>query len=565
MCGSIAITQNVTEQIKAQVNILDIVQEHVVLRKQGSHYVGLCPFHAERSPSFTVSENKQFFHCFGCKKGGDVIEFCRLIEGSSFPEVIRDLADKARIALPKSFGQHDDQGKKHIAFRVHRFVSAVYHQAFWKSVGFEYCKERGLEEETLKLFYVGFGGDAAQKLEETAAPWGVALDLGVVRQNQDVFRQRVCFPIMDMRGRVCGFGARALGDEKPKYINSRESMLFVKSKVLYGVYQAQKEIRHSGVAIVVEGYVDVLMMHQYGFGGTVATCGTSLTKEHVGVLSQLASLKVIMLFDGDEAGVRAMERAMEVGLGAGCVLYGAYLPQGADPDTFLREQGAPAMQVLIDGAMPLVDSMIARLLGEAKHAEDQARALRKISVWLNLLDDVGRRVRLAWMKKEIKVELGVPGPSKPKVQKKALPMTPRALQDDALLVAGLAGKGGKVLEKVRESLGCGWRELFASAEVKDCAASPYQEMAACVEQKYGEQPVASLVRESVLRVYCEADWDACRSIMIQRFRGMWARKMHTLLAEIENAEQGQQYELQAHLFQELVDVKKKVSEFELLV
>jgi DNA primase len=438
------ISPELLKKIKDSVNITEIVGEHVVLKKSGSNYTGLCPFHSERSPSFSVSEPKQFYYCYGCQKGGDAISFAMEIHGMSFPEAIEDLAERAKVQLPKEWGGPEAstpeaekrkaaaRDKLNLYFKLNRFVAAYFHSTLAQQPATQtYLKKRGVSEEEVRGFYLGAappGWDGlAQHLVAKKAPLDIAKELGLIRPSPasapaggtgffDMFRNRAMFPILDMRGKVVAFGGRMLPSDEdsdgPKYMNSTESPIFQKSKIAYGLFQAQKHIREKDEVILVEGYFDVIALHAAGFQNVVATCGTALTPDHLAVFKRFAS-KVTVLFDGDKAGIAATERAMELGLAHGEVLYGAALPVGLDPDEVLFDQesgvalpeGKAQMQSILSASRPILDVRIEEAIGSAQQGpEARTQALKQVGVWLaSYRDPVGREVRI----QDVQAKLGV--------------------------------------------------------------------------------------------------------------------------------------------------------------
>jgi DNA primase len=418
-------------QVKGAHDILQIIGEHVVLRKAGREYVGLCPFHSERSGSFYVNSDKQLYHCHGCHASGDLFKFVQEIHGVGFFEAVRELAERARISLPKEWGSDGagltpeqqkarDQKLEKIALsaKLNRFVAEFYFQNLKKSaLAGEYLQKRGLNSDLIREFYVGYASRdwdlLAQHLNEKKAPIPLAEELGLIRASTrqairpgeaghfDLFRNRIIFPIIDTRGRVVGFGGRTLpggaeGDSGPKYLNSTDSLLFKKSKIAYGLFQAQKHIREKDETILVEGYFDVVALHAAGFKNAVATCGTALTPEHLDLLRRFGS-KITVLFDADAAGEAATVRAMELGLDHGVVLHSAQLPAGKDPDEILfdlstgraRPEGQSEMSEILRHSHPILDRMIDHVLSpqNLKNAEDRAQALRQVATWLLKLKD----------------------------------------------------------------------------------------------------------------------------------------------------------------------------------
>jgi DNA primase len=429
------------QRVKESTNIIDIVGENVVLRKSGTSYVGLCPFHSERSPSFSVNELKQLYHCYGCKRGGDLITFVMEISGLSFHEAIEELAIRANQALPSDWNRGAktpealDQKKEQteklaLAYKLNRFVAAFFHQTLKNDPqALGYLSRRGVNSEVQQAFYLGSAPgvwDALSRyLVEKKAPMELAHTLGLTRPSPqggfDLFRHRVIFPILNMRGKVAGFGGRILNDQdQPKYLNSPDSLVFNKGKLAFGLYQAQKYIREQDEVILVEGYFDALTLFASGFRNVVATCGTALTVDHLQAFKRLAS-RVTVLFDGDSAGVAATVRAMEIGLDQGWILQGAQLPRGLDPDELLlnpetgqvRLEGREQLAALLRGARPILDSQIEDAVRSAvqsgrRDPEAQTQALKKIGRWLSRFNDpIGREVRLELLEKQLGVSRAI--------------------------------------------------------------------------------------------------------------------------------------------------------------
>ena len=430
------IPADLLQKIKDSVNLIEVVGEHVVLKKSGSNYSGLCPFHSERSPSFSVSETKQVYHCYGCKAGGDVVTFITQMHGLSFIEGVQELAERGKVPIPAGILGSDEDAKDPeaaqrkqeereklaLASRLNRFVAAFYRKQLESGLHAEarkYLESRGVTPEWEQNFYVG-GAHAswdslAKQLGASKAPLDVAVALGLIRPSPngpvgggngyfDLFRNRLMFPILDLRGKVAGFGGRLLSGktegvdkEAPKYLNSPESLLFHKSKLAFGLFQAQKHIREADEVILVEGYFDVIALHRAGFQNTVATCGTSLSADHVKIFRRFAK-RIILLFDGDRAGQTAMDRAMASALELGVVVYGAFLPEGLDPDELVLKgpEGIEQLRTLLAAAKPLLDLRIEEAIREASAGPEQrVQALRKIAGWLaGFRDPVGKEVRI---------------------------------------------------------------------------------------------------------------------------------------------------------------------------
>lgn len=411
------------KQLKDQINIADVVGEYVRLRKSGSNHMGLCPFHAERSPSFSVVERKGIYHCFGCQRSGDVIKFVQEIQGVSFHEAIRTLASKFGVKLPPEFqarGGASQQGgaaaedRLEIYYKLNRFVAQFYHEKLLSPAGKnarEYLAKRGVSEQTIKNAYIGYApNDWAELydfLVQKQAPLDKAEELGLIRKKEkgadqsgrahyDLFRDRVMFPCIDTRGRVIAFGGRALGEtDGPKYLNSPETPVFHKGSQLFGMFYAQKEIRAEDLCVVVEGFMDCLALQQAGIGYTVATLGTALTERQIAILKRLTR-NIVLLFDGDSAGKEAQARAMELFLSEDLVVRGVTLPEEYDPDEFVRARGAEELASLLKHAPYLLDQRILDLMSQAgAHAEARARAVEQILPWIaQLSSETSRLMRI---------------------------------------------------------------------------------------------------------------------------------------------------------------------------
>lgn len=361
-----------TRAVKNAADIVDIVSEVVLLKKAGKDYAGLCPFHSEKTPSFTVSPEKQIFHCFGCGTGGDVFEFLMKYEGISFPEVVQRLARRYGIEIPDRSLSPDQKRKiretEQLFSANHQAMEffaemLLRHPAGKKAV--QYLENRGFTKETVSRFKVGFAPDGWDNLVryfvKKKLPLQTATRAGLLVAGKnggfyDRFRNRIVFPIVDLGGRITGFGGRVLDDAKPKYLNSPETPIYNKSRSLYGLPMAKPEIRKTQTALIVEGYLDVLSLWQYGVPNAVAALGTSLTPEHVKMLKGHAR-NVILVFDSDEAGLKAARRSIAV-LNKDVEPRILVLPDGHDPDSFLREAGRERFTAAAEKAMGTMDFLI---------------------------------------------------------------------------------------------------------------------------------------------------------------------------------------------------------------
>jgi len=359
------------DEIRNRVALAAVIGRRVRLVRKGREYSGLCPFHNEKTPSFTVNEDKGFFHCFGCGAHGDVIGFVMRADHLSFPEAVERLAGEAGIEMPQSSPEEREQAKRHASQLDAVEAACAFFEAELRSPrgrqALDYLRGRGLDDETIARFRLGFAPDARgalrKALDAAGIPVALAQEAGLLTVPEsggepfDRFHGRVIFPIADRRGRVVAFGGRILGDGQPKYLNSPDSSLFHKGEMLYGLAQARSAIAEQGTAIVCEGYMDVIALHRAGFGHAVAPLGTALTERQIELLWRLAPEPVICL-DGDTAGRRAATRAAERALPIlkpGFSLRFALLPPPEDPDSLIKSGGPAAMRSVLDRARPLSD------------------------------------------------------------------------------------------------------------------------------------------------------------------------------------------------------------------
>jgi DNA primase len=335
----------------------EVVGDFVQLKKRGSNYIGLCPFHDEKTPSFAVSPSKGIYKCFGCGKGGGAVNFVMDHEQLSFPEAIRFLANKYNIELKET--EQTDEARQEAdrresvfivnGFARDHFVKNLFETEEGKSIGLSYFKERGFSEKTIKAFELGYALNSGRALFEDAKAGsydpGIMAEAGLVRERDgeyyDFFRGRVMFPIHNISGRVIAFGGRILKqtEKAPKYINTSESEVYVKSKILYGAFQAKKSVRENQNCFLVEGYTDVVSLYQAGVENVMASSGTSLTQDQVRLLRRFTP-KVTLLYDGDKAGIKAAMRGVDIILEQGLDVKVVVLPEGEDPDSFIKGSGA---------------------------------------------------------------------------------------------------------------------------------------------------------------------------------------------------------------------------------
>lgn len=350
------------EEIRATADIVDVVGDYVQLKKSGSGYKGLCPFHSEKTPSFHVDPNKNLFYCFGCQKGGDVFSFLQEIEGLGFLESARLLAERAGIPLPESEQDAEAASEVESIYHALRFAARFFYRQLTQEPrgqrALDYLRGRGITPKTIKTFGLGYAPDAWDALLTAATDKQIDPEVlekaGLVIERKDGsgcydrYRGRVIFPIFSHVGKVLGFGGRILDDDtdQPKYINSPETRVYDKSRALYGLRQAKSAIRQEDEAILVEGYTDVISLYQAGVQHAVASSGTALTAQQVQTLGRYAK-RLILLYDADEAGVRAARRALDLVLAQGLAPYVASLPNGEDPDSYVQAHGGEEFEKML--------------------------------------------------------------------------------------------------------------------------------------------------------------------------------------------------------------------------
>jgi DNA primase len=380
------IPQDFIQSLLGRVDIVDVVDRYVKLKKAGANYQACCPFHTEKTPSFTVSPSKQFYHCFGCGAHGNAIGFLMEYSGQSYPDAIRSLAETVGMPVPEVQGRPDRPASAQGPGLAAQMMDALgYFRAELKKspAAIEYLKRRGLSGEIAARYGLGYAPDGWQNLESVFHDYKSAglKDTGLVIDNEqgkryDRFRDRVMFPILDARGNVIGFGGRVIGAGEPKYLNSPETPLFEKGRELYGLYQARRAIRDANRVVVVEGYMDVVALAQHGVENAVATLGTATTPVHITKLLRLAD-NVVFCFDGDAAGRKAAWRALEVSLPVladGKAVSFLFLPPEDDPDTFVRAHGREAFVKELDASKPLSQFLLGELAARVDMNAEEGRA-----------------------------------------------------------------------------------------------------------------------------------------------------------------------------------------------
>jgi DNA primase len=379
------IPQSFIQDLLTRVDIVEVIDRHVSLKKQGANYFACCPFHGEKSASFSVSPSKQFYHCFGCGAHGSAIGFLMEYSGLSYVEAIQELARQIGVEVPEERNpRRGDQQKEQSLTELMGSAARFYREQLnGAERAIDYLKRRGLTGQIAARFGIGYAPDGWQSLQKVVPNYAdkALLEAGLVIENDqgrryDRFRDRIMFPIQDSRGNVIAFGGRILDQGEPKYLNSPETPLFEKGRELYGLFQARQSIRTSNTVIVVEGYMDVVALAQHGVPNAVATLGTATTATHIQKLFRHAD-RVVFCFDGDAAGRKAAWRGLEAALetlnDVKQVAF-LFLPDSHDPDTYVREFGADAFSTQVADATPLTEFLLSELASEADLSSAEGRA-----------------------------------------------------------------------------------------------------------------------------------------------------------------------------------------------
>ena len=434
-------SDEIIEEVRQSNDIIDVISQYVHLKRSGRNYFGLCPFHNEKSPSFSVSPDKQIFHCFGCGVGGNVFTFLMKIEGINFIEAVQMLAEKSQIQLP-TLANSGDSAKEELkakVYQVNEFAAQYYHQKLYlpeSKIAQEYVKKRKLSNETLKSFQIGFSGKFDELYRELVKH-GFAereiLESGLVNKNEqgkfiDRYRNRLMFPICDVRGRVIAFGGRVLDDSKPKYINSPENVVYSKGRHLFGLNVAKKgDIKK---LLIVEGYMDVISLHQRGITNVVAPLGTALTQQQ-GWLLRKNTEQIILSFDSDGAGQTAINRSLEILQNMGCDLRVLQMEGAKDPDEYIIKYGNARFQNLIEKALSLVEFKVKQLKQnlDLDNTVDKIKFLNEIAKLIAKIDNS--------MEREVYIE---------KIAK-TYEVSKEAIYAEVNKLAYADNKGQKILEK----------------------------------------------------------------------------------------------------------------------
>jgi len=569
------IPQSFIQDLLGRVDIVEVIDRYVKLKRAGANYTACCPFHSEKSPSFTVSPTKQFYHCFGCGAHGTAVGFLMEYGGMGFVEAVKDLAQGVGMKVPEEQRSENERRRAEQGETLHEVLlrAAQHYRNQLKDApqAIAYLKKRGLSGDIAKRFGIGYAPDEWQNLAAAFTDYDgpMLASAGLVKQKEDgkrydVFRGRVMFPIVDVRGNVIGFGGRVIGDGEPKYLNSPETPVFEKGRELYGLYQGRRAIRDAGRAVVVEGYMDVVALAQSGVEYAVATLGTATTPLHVQKLLRQTD-EIVFCFDGDNAGRKAAWRALENSLAFladGKQLKFLFLPEGEDPDTFVRQHGKSAFETLLDkGAVPLSRFLINELTGrvDLSTAEGRAKCVHEAKPLLKLMQpnalrmqlvrELAEKTRLSPEEVAQLCELGgaadaralSPGP--PRVPRK--PVTPLARQVLRALVSNPIC-AGKLTAGQRALLGA--PELAAVAALVDTVLETGADTSGKLYEATRDKQYADLYQEVASDAMASIDEASAQADMTGAFNQL---ELKSVSSEFERLNSGQRSEDERQRFQEV--------------
>ena len=420
------IPEETIEKIRQSVDIVDVVGEYVQLKKQGRNYFGLCPFHGENTPSFSVAPDKQIYHCFGCGAGGNVFSFLMEIEGYPFIEAVQRIGEKENIELPDiqgaSFNKLNSKQSKEtsIMLEAHDLLRKFYHHLLVNTKegqkALDYLLQRGFTREVIDKFEIGYSLDSWDFITKFFSKRGFLLQTveksGLISKRDstgtyfDRFRNRIMFPIWDHQGNTIAFSGRILGNGEPKYLNSPETLIFTKSKILYNFHHARLHIRKNQQAILFEGYVDVIAADRSGVKHSIATMGTSLTEEQIRMIRRNVE-SVIICYDSDKAGTDATFRAAKLLSDAGCSVKIAVMPMGLDPDDYIRKYGADKFKSDVIGASVTLMAFKMMYLRKEKNLQDEGERIRYIEDVLKEISDLDKAVERDHYLRQLATEFSI--------------------------------------------------------------------------------------------------------------------------------------------------------------
>ena len=375
------------QEIKDRIDIVDLISDYVLLKKAGQNWKGLCPFHAEKTPSFTVSPAKQIYHCFGCGDGGDIFTFLVRSENLTFPEALRTLAKRAGVTLKVTRKDTVSKGENEILLAIHRDAVVFYQQNLAKNArAVEYLRGRGIDSDVQNHFSLGYAPNSWNALLTYLVRKGHKAEMlrkaGIVTQGAkglyDTFRDRIMFPICDLMGDTIAFGGRSINGHEPKYLNSPETLIFNKSRTLYGLGRAKESIKKDGYVLLMEGYLDVITADMCGYANSVAPLGTACTREQGKLIKRFVE-DVVIVFDNDSAGIKAAKNAAAILLECGLNVKVLSIPEKEDPDSYLRKRGKAAFQDLLDNPLTIIDFIMRQKGDKRLMAREAIETIAKVT------------------------------------------------------------------------------------------------------------------------------------------------------------------------------------------
>jgi DNA primase len=580
---AIYIPEEKLSEIRNTANITDIISERVVLKNTGKDYVGLCPFHSEKTPSFTVSPVKQIFHCFGCGAGGDVFSFLMKYDGIGFSEAVQSLARRYGISLPErnmTASQKKVASQRQQLFDLNKQVMSFFTgQLTDRSSGQTaraYLEKRGFTQEIITQFGLGFAPDGWDNLvgffRKLNISQSLAINSGLIvpRQNKgyyDRFRNRVIFPIFDVTNQIIGFGGRVLDDSKPKYLNSPETPVYNKSRSLYGAHAAKNKSRETDRVYIVEGYFDLLALHQHGITNTVATLGTSLTAEHISTLRRGYAKKAFLVFDSDEAGLKAARRSISLFMNEAMDAAVIVLPKGYDPDSYIFEFGRESFEKASEKAMGMVEFLIeSSIKSNGLSMEGKVRVISDLQQPLSeIKDSVATSIYIKYLAERLSVnETAILEKIKASEKKyqKVLPgirlpsngNTPSFAEDDSVIESEMIKVEKKIVSmmltspeilpeiKKRRVL-----DYFSDKRLKEIARLVLEHPVNGNEDLSGlmnriESPVHKNLIAGLIIKDESMDLKICEQLLTQFINGI-ERRQNTLVSQIKSAQESNDEEL----------------------
>jgi DNA primase len=578
-----AFPEGFIDEVRRTSDIVRLVSDHVGLKKMGNSWKGLCPFHDEKTPSFNVRSEPPLFHCFGCGEGGDVFKFVMLRERASFPEAVETVARRFGIAVPENrYEPGPDRKERDELLAVTEAAADHFTKNLWSGPGTkarEYLLGRGFKKETLELIRAGAASDSWSELLEALRrkfPVAAILKAGLVLEKQgggghyDRFRNRAVFPISNESGKVVAFGARSLDDSEPKYLNSPETPVYQKSRTLYGLSWAKEASRKQGRLVLVEGYLDVARALEGGSPEAVATCGTALTASHARLLRRFAE-KVLVNFDQDEAGQKAARKSLDILAGEGLSVHVVTLPQGHDPDSFVKAEGGNAYRERLDAALPWLEWLIKKAAaendtktpaGKAAYFEAILPSLANVasaverSAWLSVIVERGRLDGTAALS-ELKRALATGATRVPQTPVASPPARRAGLQPAEKWLISLLLQEAPGVDEALGELADAHLGGLASADVLRAAKAIYlrgqKVTAAGLASEVEDESARRLVTEMAMNPAPTGDATALACV-----REIQCWPLEARLEEIQNALRGASGD-ETTLRQEQVDLRRQIN------